>query len=96
MINSTAYLTIIRFPVPAGYDDLCTNPKAPSHHNDHQIIDTAYRTCTQFHFTYSSQEGRIGDVKQVLGDASKDNGVGNLPDIAVFDVSFKQGINFIS
>ena len=77
------------FTIPAGNDDLRSNPESPAQHDDGKIVYPANGAGAQLHLTYPSQEGGIGNVEQVLRNAPQDDRVGDLPDITVFYISFK-------
>jgi len=78
IIKYRSDLLIIPFAVTPSNQYLCSLAKTKSYHVNGKIKYPANRRSTQFYFPYTSQEGSIGDIDDVLCQQSQKNRIGYL------------------
>ena len=53
------------------------------HHEDDHVEDAGNGRCAQFDFAHAAQEGGVRHTDQLLHDEADEDGVGDVPDLAV-------------
>jgi len=74
---------VAAFAVAAAHDDLRAGGEAEAEDKNGNEIDAAERRRRQFHLAHTAEKGGIGEAHYLLHHHAQENGIGNLPDVAV-------------
>lgn len=83
MIEDHADVGITPFSVAAGHENLRAYAEAHAEHEDGDIEDAADGRSAQLHFSDTTEKGGIGHADELLHQHTQQDGICNLPDLAI-------------
>ena len=83
LVEQGPYLAVLSLAVAAGDEYLRADAEAEGHHEDDHVEDAGDGRCAQFDLAHAAQEGGVRHSDELLHDEADEDGVGNVPDLAV-------------
>ena len=83
VVEQRAYLAVVLLAVAAGDEYLRADAEAEGHHEDDHVEDAGDGRCAQFDLAHAAQEGGVRHSDELLHNQADEDGVGDVPDLAV-------------
>ena len=83
VVEQLADGAVVLFTVAPGNENLRADAEAEGHHEDDHVEDASDGRCAQFDLAHAAQEGGVRHSDELLHDEADEDGVGDVPDLAV-------------
>ena len=83
MVEQLADFAVVLLAIPAGDEYLRADAEAEGYHEDDHVEHAGDGRRTQLDLAHAAQEGGIGHAYHLLHNEADEDGVGDVPDLAV-------------
>ena len=83
VVEQLADGAVVLLAVAAGNENLRADAEAEGHHEDDHVEDGGDGRGAQFDFAHAAQEGGVRHSDELLHNEADEDGVGDVPDLAV-------------